>query len=768
MEPLLGIKSFFPISTPIYRSNSKGSVLPSGIIIGRFQHLTCLHHENLARYYDIIKEKHERIFIVSETYRTSLKDLIIDETTKLKEEDVRKIFYQILDALIYLEERNIYHRNLSIDNIYVVDNMNMKIKLTEYGMNYITKSGNLVSFPIGNPRYMAPEVISEGVSYYEKLDIIKSDLWSAGIIALELALKKNIIEGEDPFEQFLNILSFIGHEIDKENELMKAREMDDNDIQLLKSKTFEKRNIKLLNYQKRFELHKKLKSNSLPLLNSILEQINFSDTFKEIIRSCLDADPVTRISPNELIEHPYFQDLYESKKSKTLWMVSPIVWGVLLDREDGDKWKEALIKKEEKEIRKQDGLTAQLYSKTSKRNVFDDKDDITLEELYFIWKNISKNIEELAPEFKISPPILRIPLFVYSGSYDVEDIEMILHKHGSKDQSRLYTNTTVKIDYQSLLEIIHKKTELQRQSMVNTNTKNWTSEQKEKDFDYQKMRIRIFKKLLPELPESKYLITKEAQKDIPPLLRNKIWAAILDVPHPSECKKIYDRIDKTSPGPADKQIDLDIPRCHQYHELLSSEEGHKKFKRILKAWVKYNPKLGYWQGIDSLLAPFLCLHFNDEHIAFMCLQKIIEKFSKNLFDRDNTEFLQEHLHILKQLLSYHDPELSMHLHRIGFHPNLYAIPWFITLFTHLFSMDQIFRLWDKLLISTSQLPFFVAYAMLKKIRDILLPLDFNACILLFSSLPSINIEEIIEDANEVSRTTPISVTMPKYLNYDDV
>jgi TBC domain-containing protein kinase-like protein len=57
---------------------------------------------------------------------------------------------------------------------------------------------------------------------------------------------------------------------------------------------------------------------------------------------------------------------------------------------------------------------------------------------------------------------------------------------------------------------------------------------------------------------------------------------------------------------------VDIPRCHQYDELLSSYEGHRKFKRVLKAWVVSHPQYVYWQGLDSLCAPFLYLNFNNE------------------------------------------------------------------------------------------------------------------------------------------------------------
>lgn len=47
----------------------------------------------------------------------------------------------------------------------------------------------------------------------------------------------------------------------------------------------------------------------------------------------------------------------------------------------------------------------------------------------------------------------------------------------------------------------------------------------------------------------------------------------------------------------DRQIAVDIPRCHQYDLLLASSEGHRKFMRVLKAWVVAHPILVYWQGI---------------------------------------------------------------------------------------------------------------------------------------------------------------------------
>lgn len=48
---------------------------------------------------------------------------------------------------------------------------------------------------------------------------------------------------------------------------------------------------------------------------------------------------------------------------------------------------------------------------------------------------------------------------------------------------------------------------------------------------------------------------------------------------------------------------MDIPRCHQYDELLSSPQGHIKFRRVLKAWVVSHPDLVYWQGESASQSP---------------------------------------------------------------------------------------------------------------------------------------------------------------------
>ena len=110
-----------------------------------------------------------------------------------------------------------------------------------------------------------------------------------------------------------------------------------------------------------------------------------------------------------------------------------------------------------------------------------------------------------------------------------------------------------------------------------------------------------------------------------------------------------------------------VPRCHQYNELLASPEGHRKLKRVLKSWVADNPGLVYWQGLDSLAAPFLFLNFNDEALAWACLSAFIPKYLHNMFLKDNATVIQEYLAKFSQLQAFHDPELFNHLDEIGWY-----------------------------------------------------------------------------------------------------
>lgn len=277
---------------------------------------------------------------------------------------------------------------------------------------------------------------------------------------------------------------------------------------------------------------------------------------------------------------------------------------------------------------------------------------------------------------------------------------------------------------------------------------------KEADFAYQCERIVLYKRLLTGSPFLKDQLKREASIDIPPYFRAQTWAILLEV-CPVKSKQLYGAIDKTTPVATDRQISVDIPRCHQYNELMASPQGHQKLARILKAWLNYNSsEYVYWQGLDSLAAPFLLLNFDNEALAFACFNAFVNKYLKGFFRKDNQLIVQQYLSMFSELLSYHDPSLASHLEKLGFLPNLYAIPWFLTMFTHVLPLHKILHIWDCLLLGDEKFPLCIGLAILNQLKQELMEFNFNDCIVAFSDLPEIDIEKCIRDASHFYNSTP--------------
>lgn len=80
-----------------------------------------------------------------------------------------------------------------------------------------------------------------------------------------------------------------------------------------------------------------------------------------------------------------------------------------------------------------------------------------------------------------------------------------------------------------------------------------------------------------------------------------------------------------------------------------------------------------------------------------------------MFRKDNAAVIQEYLAKFSHLIAFHDPLLFNHLDGIGFIPDLYAIPWILTMFAHVFPLQSIFHLWDKVCATDQTYSFFKNY-----------------------------------------------------------
>lgn len=81
-------------------------------------------------------------------------------------------------------------RNLCPEFLMITSDQKGTVKLFNYGLYHMTNCGKYVAFPIGHPKYMAPEVLA---SKTDKPFIPhSSDVWSLGVILIEAFFKREL------------------------------------------------------------------------------------------------------------------------------------------------------------------------------------------------------------------------------------------------------------------------------------------------------------------------------------------------------------------------------------------------------------------------------------------------------------------------------------------------------------------------------------------------------------------------------------------------
>ncbi|CAI0544823.1 unnamed protein product [Linum tenue] len=210
-----------------------------------------IRHPNVIRMYEVMASK-TKIYIVMEFVTGGeLFDKIQASRGRLKEDEARKYFQQLINAVDYCHSRGVYHRDLKPENLLL--DASGVLKVSDFGLSAlpqqvrVSMEDGLLHTTCGTPNYVAPEVINN-----KGYDGAKADLWSCGVILFVL------MAGYLPFE-------------------------DSNLMQL---------------YKKIFKA-----DFSCPPW--------FSTSGKKLIKRILDPNPATRITIAEVIENEWFKKGYK-------------------------------------------------------------------------------------------------------------------------------------------------------------------------------------------------------------------------------------------------------------------------------------------------------------------------------------------------------------------------------------------------------------------------------------------------------------------------
>jgi serine/threonine protein kinase len=127
-----------------------------------------IKHDNIVEYVEHMNWQDRLLIIVMEYVPGGDLGQLIHDSGYLQQSDVKLIATQMLDALAYLHESNITHRDVKPDNILIKTRNPLLVKLTDFGLSKIVENDEtfLRTF-CGTLLYCAPEVYSEYGEYDE-------------------------------------------------------------------------------------------------------------------------------------------------------------------------------------------------------------------------------------------------------------------------------------------------------------------------------------------------------------------------------------------------------------------------------------------------------------------------------------------------------------------------------------------------------------------------------------------------------------------------
>ena len=163
--------------------------------------MSCLNHENIIRFYghcEINPAASEWSIIMEFANLGTLKDHFQD----LIPPQASKACLDMYHGLQYLHNKDYVHRDMKLENILLVGDLNRDFMAKIGGLNLSREIAEIASdmtLNVGTPHYMAPELVREGLGYNYKVDV-----YSSTIIVFEVHTKNRF-----PFPSYFHIFELM-------------------------------------------------------------------------------------------------------------------------------------------------------------------------------------------------------------------------------------------------------------------------------------------------------------------------------------------------------------------------------------------------------------------------------------------------------------------------------------------------------------------------------------------------------------------------------
>ncbi|CAI8602679.1 unnamed protein product [Vicia faba] len=221
---------------------------------------------------------------------------------------------------------------------------------------------------------------------------------------------------------------------------------------------------------------------------------------------------------------------------------------------------------------------------------------------------------------------------------------------------------------------------------------------------------------LPELFSPWKELESLVQGGVPKNLRGEVWQAFVGVntrrveryyddllaQETNSCEGKEQDVQSVASGKWRKQIEKDIPRTFPGHPALD-ENGRNSLRRLLLAYARHNPSVGYCQAMN-FFAGLLLLLMPEEN-AFWAFVGIIDDYFEGYYTEEMIESQVDQL-VFEELMRERFPKLVNHLDYLGVQVAWVSGPWFLSIFVNMIPWESVIRVWDVLLFEGNRVMLF--------------------------------------------------------------
>ncbi|KAM1141204.1 hypothetical protein ACFX19_041901 [Malus domestica] len=150
------------------------------------------------------------------------------------------------------------------------------------------------------------------------------------------------------------------------------------------------------------------------------------------------------------------------------------------------------------------------------------------------------------------------------------------------------------------------------------------------------------------------------------------------------------------------QIEKDLPRTFPGHPALDVD-GRNALRRLLTAYARHNPTVGYCQAMN-FFAGLLLLLMPEEN-AFWALMGLLDDYFDGYYSEEMIESQVDQL-VFEELVHERFPKLVNHLDYLGVQVAWVTGPWFLTIFMNMLPWESVLRVWDVLLFEGNRVMLF--------------------------------------------------------------